>query len=231
MKKSRRYSGTEKEYNKPSRRENTLPTQDEIQLLKIMFAWQLVHQRPPGIPLRGRSRCEETCSERRSCRQSRACPPHVSYRGTGKLAHLPGTFSDMYRRFGRGFCVGAVSRALWWEHSLRCACRIHPRRDQRPQSLQWRCGRGKRRTSPISAISCAAVVSPTPYMARTVSYSGSWDASRVISARRVASVILPAKSCCAAVTMSSFVFSFFGSVVKWPQLAAYMSSAFSALKW
>lgn len=30
--------------------------------------------------------------------------------------------------------------------------------------------RGKRRTSPISAMSCAAVVSPTPYMARTVSY-------------------------------------------------------------
>ena len=32
-------------------------------------------------------------------------------------------------------------------------------------------------------------------MARTVSYSGSWDASRVISARKVASVVLPAKSC------------------------------------
>ena len=41
--------------------------------------------------------------------------------------------------------------------------------------------RGKRRTSPISAISCAAVIFPTPYMAHTVSYSGSWDASRVIS--------------------------------------------------
>lgn len=37
---------------------------------------------------------------------------------------------------------------------------------------------------------------------------------RVISARRAASVILPARSCCAAVVMSGFVLSFFGSVVK-----------------
>ena len=80
--------------------------------------------------------------------------------------------------------------------------------------------RGKRRTSPISAMSCAAVVSPTPYMACTVSYSGSCEASRVISARRAASVVLPARSCCAAVTMSSLVLSFFGSVVKCPQLLA-----------
>ena len=80
--------------------------------------------------------------------------------------------------------------------------------------------RRKRRTSPISAMSCTAVVSPTPYMARTVSYSGSCFARRVISARKAASVILPASSCWAAVVMSSFVLSFFGSVVKWPQLPA-----------
>lgn len=78
--------------------------------------------------------------------------------------------------------------------------------------------RGKRRTSPISAMSCAAVVLPTPYMARTVSYSGSCEASRVISARRAANVVFPARSCCAAVVMSSLVLSFFGNVVKWPQL-------------
>ena len=61
---------------------------------------------------------------------------------------------------------------------------------------------------------------PTPYMARTVSYSGSCFARRGISARKAASVILPASSCCAAVVMSNFVLSFFGSVVKWPQLPA-----------
>ena len=43
-------------------------------------------------------------------------------------------------------------------------------------------------TSPIFAISCGAVFSPTPYMARTVSYSGSCRARRSISARRTARV-------------------------------------------
>ena len=39
-------------------------------------------------------------------------------------------------------------------------------------------------------------------------------ASLVISARSAASVILPARSCCAAVVMSNLMLSFFGSVVK-----------------
>lgn len=51
-------------------------------------------------------------------------------------------------------------------------------------------------------------------------YSGSCFARRVISARSAASVILPDRSCCAAVVISSLVLSFFGSVVKWPQLPA-----------
>ena len=40
--------------------------------------------------------------------------------------------------------------------------------------------RGKRLTSLISAISCAAVVLPTPYMARTVSYSCSTRLSHIL---------------------------------------------------
>jgi hypothetical protein len=45
-----------------------------------------------------------------------------------------------------------------------------------------------------------------------------------------AKVSFPAKSCCAAVVMSSFALAFFGSVVNWPQLLAYNSDAFFALK-
>ena len=58
------------------------------------------------------------------------------------------------------------------------------------------------------------------YLALEDDYSGSCFARRVISARKAASVILPARSCCAAVVISSLVLSFFGSVVKWPQLPA-----------
>ena len=42
-------------------------------------------------------RCAGTCSVRRSCKQNKACPPRVSYRGTGTPAHLPGLFSGRYR--------------------------------------------------------------------------------------------------------------------------------------
>ena len=75
--------------------------------------------------------------------------------------------------------------------------------------LRW----GKRRTSPIFAISGGAVFSPTPYMARTVSYSGSCLASLSISARRTASVDLAEASSFAAVVMSSLVLLFLGKVV------------------
>ena len=70
-------------------------------------------------------------------------------------------------------------------------------------------------------IQYANKVQPTVEIgARTVSYSGNCFARRVISVRSAASVVLPASSCWAAVVMSSFVLSFFGSVVKWPQLPA-----------
>ena len=57
-----------------------------------------------------------------------------------------------------------------------------------PAKLTMELRRENRRTSPISAINWTAVASPTPYMARTVSYSGSCWASRVITVRRTASV-------------------------------------------
>lgn len=47
-----------------------------------------------------------------------------------------------------------------------------------PAKLTMELRRGNRRTSPIFAISWTAVVSPTPYMARTVSYSGSCSSQR-----------------------------------------------------
>ena len=73
--------------------------------------------------------------------------------------------------------------------------------------------RGNLRTSPISAISWAAVISPTPYMARTASYSGSCRARRFISCLRLASSSFAEVSSLAAVWISTFVTSAFGSVV------------------
>ena len=169
---------------------------------------------PQGTLSHEHSRCAGTCSERRSYRQSTACPRRVSYRETGTPVHLLGLFSgrcrrsgtNVFRRWGEPRLVVGTLLALCLPESST------PGSTPAKPAIELR--RGKRRTSPISAMSCAAVVSPTPYMVRTVSYSGSCMASLVISARSAASVILPARSCCAAVVMSNLVLSFFGSVVK-----------------
>ena len=68
-----------------------------------------------------------------------------------------------------------------------------------PAKLTMELRRGKRWISPISAISCGAVFSPTPYMARTVSYSGSCRAGRSISVHITASVALTEAGSFAAV--------------------------------
>ena len=64
---------------------------------------------PQGTPLRGRSRYAGTCFEQRSCRRNRVYPRCVSYRGTGRLAHLPGIFSGKCRRSGRVFYADVVN--------------------------------------------------------------------------------------------------------------------------
>lgn len=117
-----------------------LTGQGKIWLLKITFARQFAHQMPQGTPLRGRSRYVGTCFEQRSCRRNRVCPRCVSYRGTGRLAHLPGIFSGKCRRSGRVFCADVVNPVSWWERSWHCVCQTHPHRDRCPQIQRWSCG-------------------------------------------------------------------------------------------
>ena len=70
--------------------------------------------------------------------------------------------------------LGLLSDTLSPESSLMGSVPAKPTMD-----FWW----GKRRISPISAINWGPMDLPTPVMAMTVSYSGSWEASRSISVR------------------------------------------------
>lgn len=112
--------------------EKTSTSWSESKLLKVIFALLFENQRPPGIPSCGRSRCAGTCSGRQSCKRNMACLLHVSYRGTGRPAHLLETFQvstdDLIERFAQmrraSFCswnaFGAVLSGLVYSRINTC---------------------------------------------------------------------------------------------------------------
>lgn len=165
---------------------------------------------PRGVPSHVHSKSAGTCFALRSCKRSKACLPPASYQETDIPARLPEISSDRCRRSGRAFCADGASRVSLSDCFVLAGLahgRIYAGEGNQRTSARIA------RTSPILAISCAAVISPTPYMAWTVSYSGSCLARRNISVRMATSVVFAAMSYCAAVVISSLVMSFFGSVV------------------
>ena len=172
-KKSRKVYKAENEHNKTGLSitkqagKRRIASRNEIVGRFSSARYPAAHRMPQGILSRGHSRYAETCFAQQSCRRNTACHRCVSYRGTGRPVRPAGAFlryvqTIWYRVFRR---VRRTALGCWSTFCAR-ACRIGLRPGSTPANPTMELRRGKRRTSPISAISCAEVVSPTPYMAQ-----------------------------------------------------------------